>query len=156
MKKYFQALLSQTYIQHHHQCQHQYLHQGMFVKAAEDDIETNLHILPNFFSLQFAIYYQQFSLFISSCQPATCQLSRTLLGALILTKGWPQGQSLTESQRTQHRPRRRTVCVSQTNPKSSSSSSAPACFGTIKAAGLKNLAILFSTLFSSSSSLCSS
>ena len=55
MKKYFQALLSQTYsrtyIQHHHQCQHQYLHQGMFVKAAEDDIETNLHILPIFFSL---------------------------------------------------------------------------------------------------------
>ena len=26
-------------------------YQGMFVKAAEDDIETNLHILPIFFSL---------------------------------------------------------------------------------------------------------
>ena len=57
MKKYFQALLSQTYIQHHHQCQHQYLHQGMFVKAAEDDIETNLHILPFFsvYNLPFII-----------------------------------------------------------------------------------------------------
>ena len=80
-------------------------------------------------------------------QPAACrQVLRTLSGALILSRGCPHGQSLMESQRTQQRPRRRTVWVSQTN----SSESRPARWGRIEAAGWKKSAILSSTSFSSS------